>query len=87
MGRGNRVKGTNQFFDPEFRFLLALDPAFEQWQVLASEWFLKQPGFRTQTNAAPLTAFFVRYLYKLHVRSRLIGLINQFPNAAGHCLL
>ncbi|MFQ1641517.1 integrase family protein [Aeromonas veronii] len=81
MGRGNRVKGTNQFFDPEFRFLLALDPAFEQWQVLASEWFLKQPGFRTQTNAAPLTAFFVRYLYKLQLDKRPVAIFE-----AGSCL-
>jgi len=32
---GGYIRGTNLQFDPEFRFLLALDPDFEEWQNLA----------------------------------------------------
>lgn len=55
------IKGTDQNFDPEFRFLLAIDPAFEDWRVMAAEWYAQQKRSSTKTTA--LSAFFVRYLH------------------------
>lgn len=49
-------------FDPEFRFLLALDPAFEEWRSLAAEWW--SLNTRTaQHMQIGLTAFFTTYLH------------------------
>lgn len=54
-------KKAVQNFDPGFRFLLALDPAFEDWRVLVVEWYAQQkPSY---SKAAVLSAFFVRYLH------------------------
>jgi hypothetical protein len=58
---GSKIKGTGLQFDPEFCFLLALDPTFEEWQGLAAEWW-------TLTKRSPhaklgLIAFFVTYLH------------------------
>ena len=39
MAGSKKIPGTDQNFDAEFRFLLALDPAFEDWRVLAAEWY------------------------------------------------
>lgn len=58
---GGRIKGTTLKFDPEFRFLLALDPAFEEWRSLATEWWsLEKRGQHTRIG---ITAFFVTYLH------------------------
>lgn len=57
----NRIKGTDQNFDPEFRFLLALDPAFEDWRGLVVEWYGQQRTTGNKTVA--LSAFFVRYIH------------------------
>ncbi|ABE43640.1 gamma-mobile-trio integrase GmtZ [Polaromonas sp. JS666] len=56
-----KIKGTDQSFDPGFRFLLALDPAFEDWRVLAAEWYAQQKG--SSHKAVALSAFFVRCLH------------------------
>ncbi|SDO40276.1 Putative phage integrase [Rhodoferax sp. OV413] len=56
-----RIKGTDQNFEPEFRFLLALDPAFEDWRVLVAEWYTQQK--HTSNTTAALRAFFLRYLH------------------------
>jgi len=59
---GMRIKGTGQRFDSEFRFLLALDPAFEEWRNLAAEWWpLRKP---TSPAKQGITAFFVTYLHE-----------------------
>jgi hypothetical protein len=55
------IKGTNQYFDPEFRFLLAIDPAFEDWRALAAEWYPSQVA--SSNKATALSAFFVRFLH------------------------
>lgn len=56
-------------FDPEFRFVLALDPALEGWRAWAAQWWscLKNPN---KNHQAALTQFFVHYLHGhgLHVR-------------------
>lgn len=57
---GQRITGTKQKFDPEFRFLLALDPAFEEWRILASEWWSKER--RSDAIQRGMTAFFIVYL-------------------------
>src|SRR5438132_1114698 len=56
-----KIQGTNQNFDPGFRFLLELDPAFEDWRVLVAEWYAQQKG--SNHKATALSAFFVRYLH------------------------
>ena len=59
-GAGPKIKGTDQQFDPDFRFLLALDPAFEEWRGLAAEWW--SLGKRSDPTKRGLTSFFVTYL-------------------------
>ncbi|MCB8747006.1 integrase family protein [Rhodoferax sp. U2-2l] len=56
-----RIKGTDQNFDPEFRFLLAINPAFEDWRALAAEWYSPQKNYSPKATA--LSAFFVHYLH------------------------
>jgi hypothetical protein len=53
------IIGTIQYFDPKFRFLLAIDPAFEDWRALAAEWYPSQ--ICSNSKATALSAFFVRY--------------------------
>lgn len=48
-------------FDPDFRFLLDLDPALEGWRALAAEYWAGLPKTSSNMQSA-LTAFFVRYL-------------------------
>ncbi|MDA8347039.1 MAG: integrase family protein [Thermaerobacter sp.] len=50
--------------DPEFRFLIELEPAFEPWRQLAAEWWAQQTSDRESKHAA-LSTFFVRYLHEL----------------------
>jgi len=57
------INGTNQYFDPEFRFLLAIDPAFEDWRALSAEWYPSQNNYSSR-RATALSAFFVRYLHE-----------------------
>ncbi|MFY9329488.1 MAG: integrase family protein [Georgfuchsia sp.] len=63
-----RIKGANQNFDPEFRFLLELNPTFEGWRVLAAEWYPTQKT--SNSKAAALSAFFVRYLHAQQLDNR-----------------
>ena len=63
-----RITATNPKFDSEFRFLLALDPAFEDWRVLVAEWHAQQKISSNRTTA--LRAFFVRYLHTQSVDKR-----------------
>ena len=53
---GQKITGTDQQFDPEFRFLLALDPTFEEWRALASEWWPLERRSSPVKNG--LTGFF-----------------------------
>lgn len=63
MAGSKKIPGTDQNFDAEFRFLLALDPAFEDWRVLAAEWYSQHNA--SEKKAPSLSAFFVRYLHGL----------------------
>lgn len=58
---GKRIKGVGQKFDPEFRFLLLLTPAFEEWRSLAAEWWSQKKRSRAAQHG--LTAFFTDYLH------------------------
>ena len=50
--------------DPEFRFLLKIDPAFEEWRTFAVEWLATKRAVRI---TIALAQFFVRYLHDLGV--------------------
>ncbi|WP_211209786.1 VPA1269 family protein [Uliginosibacterium gangwonense] len=68
------IRGTNLNFDPEFRFLLVLDPALEGWRALAAEWWLTQKA--TRNRATAVVTFFVRYLHALQLDTRPITLFE-----------
>lgn len=72
---GSKIKGTNLNFDPEFRFLLEIDPDFEDWRALVAEWYLTRKS--TKANATALIAFFVRYLHALGRDKRPVALFEQ----------
>lgn len=77
---GSNIRGTNQRFDPEFRFLLALDPTFEEWRSLVAEWWtLTRRSSHAQSG---LIGFFVTYLHKLSLDKappRLLDASAQVP--------
>lgn len=50
-------------FDPEFRFLLDIDPAFETWRAWAAQWYLEQKQKGTSNKQAALSQFFAHYLH------------------------
>lgn len=62
MTSGKKLIPSGQKYDPEFRFLLGIDPAFEDWRALVSEWYASQKSKSSNKNTA-LSAFFVRYLH------------------------
>ena len=49
-------------FDPEFRFLLALDPALEGWRAWAAEYFGSLEKNDSLTRTA-LSQFLTRYVH------------------------
>ncbi len=78
---GSRIKGTDQKFDPEFRFLLALDPAFEEWRSLAAEWW--PLAKRADFVKRGVTAFFATYLHGQNLDKsprRLLDASAQVPD-------
>jgi len=64
-----KIKGSDQNFDHEFNFLLAIDPAFEDWRVLAAEWWQQQKSKKSNKSSA-LSGFFIRYLHTLQLDKR-----------------
>jgi hypothetical protein len=58
--RKGQKKLANKY-DPDFRFLLALDPVFETWRAWAAQWMSEQND-STKKRAA-LGRFFVAYLH------------------------
>jgi hypothetical protein len=60
--QGAKIKGTDLPFDPDFSFLLALDPAFGEWRSLAAEWWkLKK---RLSPAKTGMISFLVTYLHE-----------------------
>lgn len=66
---------TIKSFDSKFGFLLAIDPAFEDWRVLVAEWWLAQKASRTKFAA--LSGFFARYLHGQQLDKRPVTLFEQ----------
>jgi len=67
-------KKTVGKFDPEFRFLLNVDPAFEEWRALAAEWFPTQKKAGAKQTA--LARFFVQYLHGLQIDKLPVALLD-----------
>ncbi|OMG53168.1 hypothetical protein BJN45_13160 [Azonexus hydrophilus] len=61
MPRKGRKK-TVEKFDPEFRFLLDLDPALEGWRARAAEYWAGMP-WKSSNKQSALGAFLVTYLH------------------------
>ena len=49
-------------YDPEFRYLLEIDPAFEAWRQLAAEWLDLQTTCRSAKQTS-ITKFLIHYLH------------------------
>jgi hypothetical protein len=70
-----KIKNTKLNFDPEFRFLLDLDPAFEEWQLLAAQWWAEQKKSTAKSSA--VTAFFLRYLHEQGLDKRAVAIFER----------
>lgn len=78
---GAKIRGTDQQFDPEFRFLLGLDPDFKEWQSLAAEWWPLEK--RSHATKQGMTAFFLIYLHERGLDKsppRLLEARGQVPD-------
>lgn len=75
----NRVDKIVEKFDPDFRFLLDFDPAFEEWRGYAAEWLKEQERGKVGKRAA-LARFFVSYLHSQQLEKRPKALLTTgFP--------
>jgi len=74
MAKGSKIKGTDQYFDPGFRFLLEIDPAFAEWRALAAEWWSTQKSLSNKATA--LSGFFVRYLHAQQLDMRPVAMFE-----------
>lgn len=70
-----RLKTLIEKVDPEFRFLLALDPSFEAWRALVAEWLPTQKDLRNKTSA--LAHFFVHYVHQCQLDKRPEALLER----------
>jgi hypothetical protein len=80
MASGVKIKGSNQRFDPEFRFLLEIDPAFEDWRVLAAEWYASLGEKNTREKRVSICAFFVRYMHAQTLNKKPVSLFDGSAN-------
>lgn len=70
------IKGTNLTFDSEFRFLLEIDPAFEEWRVLIAAWWSTRKPSQNYAWRATLCGFFIKYLHAQHLDKRPVALFE-----------
>lgn len=70
-----RLKRLVEKIDPEFRFLLALDPGFEAWRALVAEWLPTQKDVRNKTSA--LAHFLVHYVHQCQLDKRPEALLER----------
>lgn len=91
MSRWGKIKNTESNFDPDFRFLLEIDPAFCHWQPLASEWWGQQTKW-LQTKRAALTTLFIDYIHGQNLNKHDIicdfldwALREKLPGLAEQC--
>jgi len=74
MGRKG-IKKVTKKFDVEFRYLLDIDPNFEDWRALASEW-CKEHHDGKSFYSTPLSKFFSEYVHDLKLDKRPIALLD-----------
>jgi hypothetical protein len=76
------IKGTSLNFDPEFKFLIELDPTMEVWRVSAVDYWTSAP--QTTTRQSTLSSFLVHYIYgcSLHTlaQSEFFAKDRMLPN-------
>lgn len=52
-----------KIFDPNFMFLLKLDPAFEGWQILASRWYEEDGKKKSKSAIGVIGGFLIDYIH------------------------
>lgn len=52
--------------ESKFNYLIGIDPAFEAWRALGTEWLTLQPESLISKTTS-LNAFFVKYLHKMQI--------------------
>jgi hypothetical protein len=62
--------------DPEFRFLLNIDPDFEEWRAFAAEWLTRQKGSKPLRQKV-LAKFFISYLHGLQLNKSAKTLLDK----------
>lgn len=73
---GASFRGGFPKFDHEFNFLLKVDPAFFEWKIFASEFFLISKN-RGAHSAAALRFFFLYYLHGQRLDKSPVTLFRQ----------
>jgi hypothetical protein len=63
MAAGSKLKGTDLYFDPEFRFLLSLDPALEGWRDWAAQYWATELRTDKSSLKTAISAFLIHYLH------------------------
>ncbi|NWF38438.1 hypothetical protein F3F96_04755 [Mariprofundus sp. NF] len=63
MVRRESINRSRKVSDHEFNYVLKINPAFEEWRLLACEWFQNQHSGRDFKHKA-LDKFLVHYLYQ-----------------------
>lgn len=71
MARKGEVK-----FDDDFGYLLKIDPAFEEWALLAAEWLSEQKITKSEKKTA-LAKFFVEYLQAMNLEKHPLALLDK----------
>ena len=74
-----RTKLLGKTTDSEFRYLLDIDPEFEAWRVLVTEWATTKK--LTKKQYLSLGDFFVGYLHKLQLNKNPATLLNKNHSA------
>ncbi|MDP1688170.1 VPA1269 family protein [Hydrogenophaga sp.] len=73
---GSKIANTTLNFDPDFDWLVHLDPDFEQWQPLAAQWFKGEAKSQSRQRSA-LCFFFVRYIHQLKLNKNPIWILQR----------
>lgn len=64
--KGSRGKQLNKINDPEFNYVLQINPKLEMWRTLAAEWF-KGRKISRDTSSASIDRFLLLYVHELHL--------------------
>ena len=71
MARQGEIK-----FDDDFKYLLNIDPDFEEWRVLAAEWVSEQLDAKSEKKSV-LAKFFIQYLHGMNLDKRPVILLDR----------